>query len=239
MRVAIHQPEYIGYLGYYSKMLNADAWIILDNVQLSKRDFVSRNRIRGPNGPVWLSVPVLTKGRFSQQILDVEIDNERPWPKKHWKSIQQSYARAPFFETISDHLAPIYKAKWSKLVDLNFALMITISRLLSLERPTYWASDLSVTSKGSQLMADLTLAIDGKTYLSGPTGRDYLEEDDFRERGLGIEYNGFLHPKYPQLHGEFVPNLAAIDLLFNCGTAAGEIVTQSTALPNKRNVKSR
>lgn len=230
MRVAIHQPEYLGYLGFYNKMMNADAWIFLDNVQLAKRDFVRRNRIRGPNGPMWLSVPIITKGRYYQLIQDVIIDNSQSWAKNHWKSIQHQYARTSFFDDCSHHLTSIYEAEWDNLADLNITIIKTMAQLLDIERPTYLASELGVTGKSSQLLADLTLAVGADIYLSGPMGRDYLDENLFKERGLRIEYNDFTHPVYPQ-HGseEFIPYLAAIDLLFNCGPTAQAVIAEGSS----------
>ena len=224
MRVAIHQPEYLGYLGFYNKMMNADAWIVLDNVQLAKRDFVRRNRIRGSNGPMWLSIPVITKGRYYQLIQEVEVDNTQSWRKSHWKSIQYQYQRAPYFEQYAEQLASIYESEWRLLADLNIAVIKTMTRLLGVERPTYVASQLGVSGNSSQLLADLTQAIGGDVYLSGPMGRDYLDESLFRERGLQIEYNDFTHPVYRQAQGEFVPYLAAIDLLFNYGPASRYVI---------------
>lgn len=230
MRLAIHQPEHLGYLGFYNKMMNADAWIFLDNVQLAKRDFVRRNRIRGPNGPMWLSVPIFTKGRYHQLIKDVEINNTHSWRKNHWKSIQHQYARAPYFEAYAVELASIYRAEWHKLVDLNITIIKTMARLLRVEQPTYLASMLGVTGNSSQLLADLTLAVGADVYLSGPMGRDYLDENLFRERGLRVEYNDFTHPVYPQIHGGFVPYLAAIDLLFNVGPASRDVIAEGGTL---------
>ena len=234
MRVAIHQPEYLGYLGFYNKMMNADAWIFLDNVQLARRDFVRRNQIRGPNGPLWLSVPVMTRGRYDQLIQEVAIDNNQSWRKSHWKSIRHQYGRAPFFEVYAGDLATIYQTEWGKLADLNVALIKTTARLLKLERPTYLASELGVMGKSSQLLADLTLAVGADVYLSGPMGRSYLDESLFQERGLRVQYNDFTHPVYPQSsagtfqhgQGEFIPFLAAIDLIFNCGPASLDVIAE-------------
>ena len=230
VRVAIHQPEYLGYLGFYNKMMNADAWIYLDNVQLAKRDFMRRNRIAGQHGELMLSVPIQTKGRYYQLIQDVEIDDTQNWSASHWKSIQQSYGRAPYFDAYAPHYAAIYQAKWEKLVDLNITLIETTATLLGIDRPRHRASTLGVTGKSSQLLADLTLAVGGDVYLSGPMGRDYLEESLFHTLGLRVEYNDFVHPTYVQHNREFVPYLAAIDLLFNSGPAAGAVIASGPTM---------
>ena len=229
MRIAIHQPEHIGYLGYYNKMFNADAWVILDNVQMAKRDFVRRNRIRTANGSMWLSVPVRTKGRYHQRICDVEIESERNWQKSHWKSIEQNYRRAPYFETYAPAIHAMYERPWHKIADLNIAFMQCIMALLGIERPLYTASALGVEGKSSQLLADLTATVGGTEYLSGPMGREYLDESIFAERGLTVSYNDFCHPVYSQHHGEFIPYMAVIDLLFNHGPDSLDIIRAGTA----------
>jgi hypothetical protein len=236
VRVAIHQPEYLGYLGFYNKMMNADAWIYLDNVQLAKRDFMRRNRIAGQHGELMLSVPIQTKGRYYQLIQDVEIDNTQDWRASHWKSIQQSYGRAPHFHAYAPEYAAIYQQSWDKLVDLNIRLIETTARLLGIERPKFRASELAVTGKSSQLLADLTLAGGGDSYLSGPMGRDYLDETLFHQRGLQVVYNDFTHPTYSQGPHEFVPYLAAIDLLFNCGPASLETIAQGGVFAQRQGI---
>ncbi len=225
MRVAIHQPEYLGYMGFYNKMLNSDVWIHLDNVQLAKRDFMRRNRIRGQHGELMLSVPIITKGRYYQLIHDVEIDNSQDWRASHWKSIQQSYARTPYFKTYAPDLEAIYQREWRKLADLNITLIETMARLLGIERPTHRASTLGVIGASSQLLADLTLAVGGDIYLSGAMGRDYLEMSFFEPRGMTVEFNDFTHPTYPQKGQEaFLPYMATIDLLFNCGPNSLDLI---------------
>lgn len=231
MRVAIHQPEHLGYLGFYNKMMNADAWIFLDNVQIAKRDFVRRNRILGPNGPMWLSVPVLTKGRYDQKVQDVEINQTQEWRQSHWKSIYHQYRRAPYFEQYAGELAAIYETEWRMLAELNITLARLTARWLGLERSMYCASELGVEGHSSQLLADLTLAVGGDEYLSGPMGRDYLDDSLFQARDLRVAYNDFEHPVYPQAgaNGEFIPYLAAIDLLFNCGPTSLDVIAQGGA----------
>jgi hypothetical protein len=225
MKVAIHQPEFLGYLGFYNKMLNSDAWIFLDNVQLAKRDFVRRNRIMGQNGPMWLSVPIITKGRYYQEIKDVEIDNTQHWRNSQWKSIQMQYSRTPYYQAYAPELEPIFAREWTMLADLNITIIKKMAALLGIERPFYRASELGIAGNSSQLLADLTKAIGGDNYLSGPMGRDYLEYSYFDNLGLRVEFNDFSHPEYPQKgSSEFVPYLAAIDLLFNCGPHSLEVI---------------
>jgi len=224
MRVTIHQPDHLGYLGFYHKIMNADKYVVLDNVQFSKGEFINRNRIRGPKVPLWLSVPVLTKGRLGQLIREVEINPKDPWQKRHWGRIFHSYCKAPHYETYAPVFQAIYATSWEKLIDLNLHIIGTIFDLLGLEIDMCPASELGVTGKATELLIAITQAVGGSTYLSGPAGKGYLDESLFEKSGIRLEYNQFIHPIYEQLYEPFLPNMAVIDLLFNCGPRAKDIL---------------
>lgn len=224
MRVTIHQPDHLGYLGFYHKAMNADKYVVLDSVQFSKREFVNRNRIRGADGALWLSVPVLTKGRFYQHIQEVEINPTDRWQKRHWGRILHSYRKAPYFDTYAPVFQPIYAASWKKLMDLNLHIIRTVFDLLGLEIDMCLASELSVTGKATELLIGITQAVGGSTYLSGPGGKWYMDESLFKKSGIRLEYNQFTHPVYQQVYEPFLPSMAVIDLLFNCGPRAIDVL---------------
>ena len=98
MIVAGHQPEFIPYMGFFSKISKADVFVIVDHIQFNKKYFQNRNKIKTREGWMWLTVPVITKGRFEQKIREVEINNSLNWQRKHWASITLNYQKAPFFK---------------------------------------------------------------------------------------------------------------------------------------------
>jgi hypothetical protein len=222
--VTIHQPDHLGYLGFYHKIMNADKYVVLDTVQFAKREFIHRNRIRGAQGAMWLSVPVLTKGRYYQKIEDVEISQTESWQKQHWGRIYHAYCKAPYFDTYAPPFEAIYTAAWEKLADLNLRIIRTVFDLLGMEVDMCLASELGVEGKASELLINITQAVGGDTYLSGPGGKDYMYEDLFEERGIRLAYNQFEHPEYEQLFQPFLPYMAIIDLLFNCGPGAMDVL---------------
>jgi hypothetical protein len=224
MQVTIHQPDHLGYLGFYHKIMNADKYVVLDNVQYAKREFIHRNRIRGTEGPLWLSVPVLTRGRYYQKIQDVEIDPTQHWERKHWGRIIHAYSKAPYFETYAPVFQAIYSTAWDKLVDLNLHLIRAVFDLLGVEIDMCLASELGVTGKATELLIAIAQAVGGTTYLSGPAGKAYLDESLFEKSGIQLEYNQFVHPVYEQLYEPFLPNMAIIDLLFNCGPRSIDVL---------------
>jgi hypothetical protein len=216
-RIAIHQPEHLPWLGYLDKARKADAFIFLDTVAFKKNYFENRNRIRTPQGWAWVTVPVLLKGRFGQAFLEVEINNQARWAEVYYRTLLQNYSRAPFWKTYGPVLEELLLRPWEKLVDLNLALIDLVWRAFGITTPTRRASTLGVTGKKSGLLLDICRRTGATVYLSGPSGKDYLEQSLFTDAGIGIEFHEFHHPKYPQRFPTFVPGMASIDLLLNEG----------------------
>ncbi len=216
-RIAIHQPEHLPWLGYLDKARKADEFIFLDTVAFKKNYFENRNRIRTPQGWAWVTVPVLLKGRFGQSFLDVEINNQARWAEVYFRTLAQNYSHAPFWKTYGPLLEELLLRPWEKLVDLNLALIELVWRAFGIPTPTRRASALGVTGKKSGLLLDICRKTGAAVYLSGPSGRDYLETELFDAAGIGVEYHEFRHPEYAQRFSPFVPGMASIDLLLNEG----------------------
>jgi len=225
MIVAIHQPNFLPWLGYFYKMAKCDVFVLLDNVQYTKNSFINRNRIKTSQGAQWLTVPVKTKGRFGQLIKDVEINNTVDWRRKHLRALEMNYKRARFFETVFQGLETIYFAHdWYNLCELNVRLLEWVLSLLGMEKRLVRAAELNVKGVGTQLLINIVKEVGGDVYLSGFGGAKYQEEGLFKEAGINLEYYDFEHPIYPQLWSGFVPNLSIIDLLFNCGPESLNII---------------
>jgi hypothetical protein len=216
-RVAIHQPEHLPWLGYLDKARKADEFIFLDTVPFKKNYFENRNRIRTPQGWSWVTVPVLLKGRFGQIFLDVEINNRARWAEVYFRTLQQNYSRAPHWKTYAPALEDVFGRPWKYLVDLNLALIGFLWSAFGIATPTRRASQLGVAGKKSGLLLDICRKTGAAVYLSGPSGKDYLEQQLFAGAGIGVEFHEFHHPAYPQRFSPFVPGMASIDLLLNEG----------------------
>lgn len=219
--LAGHQPNYLPYLGFFHKAAQVDRFVIVDNVQFVKRGpfgWIHRNRVLTVHGPRWLTVPVLTKGRYTQTIDETRINNALPWPRKHWRTIETNYGRAPHFARYAPVLAAVYEKPWERLAALNAALIQALLAAFDIDVPVDVASAHGVSGKGSDYVLDLCRRFGADAYLSGIHGRDYLDVARFRREGIDLRFQTFTHPVYPQQGGgPFVPNLSAIDLLFNCG----------------------
>lgn len=218
MIVAAHQPNFAPWLGFFDKMLHADVLVLLDSVQFTKRGYQNRTRIKGSSGPHWLTVPVVTKGRYDQMTCDVEIDETADWRRVHLRTLQSALARAPQRDALFDCLEPVYaQSGGRRLVEVTTELLGEIVKRLEIPTRLVALSDLDCEGSGSRLMLNLTRAVGGDVYLSGTTGRTYLEPDMFAEAGVGLRYHEFVPFEYPQLHGPFVPGLSCLDYLANVG----------------------
>ena len=231
MRLTIHQPEHLPWLGFFHKMSLSDVFVLLDNVPYSKNDFQNRNRIRTSGtdkGWCWLTVPVLTKGRSGQKINKVEINKDNTaWNKRCWKSIKYSYGQAEYFEDHEDFFYDLYHAKsWDKLLDLNVYIIEHLVQVLDVEAELVLASDLGVSGSGTELLLGICQELGADVYISGSFGRDYLDEAQFNQQGIQVVYQDFQYPEYPQVYDPFIPSMSVIDLLFNCGDKSKEIICQ-------------
>jgi hypothetical protein len=216
--VAAHQPNFAPWLGFFDKMLHADVLVLLDAVQFTKRGYQNRTRIKGSSGPHWLTVPVVTKGRYDQMTCDVEIDETADWRRVHLRTLRSALARAPHSDALFDCLEPVYaQSGGRRLVEVTTELIGEIVKRLEIPTRLVALSDLDCEGSGSRLMLNLTRAVGGEVYLSGTTGRTYLEPDMFAEAGVELRYHEFVPFEYPQLHGSFVPGLSCLDYLANVG----------------------
>ena len=230
MIIAGHQPEYLPYIGLICKAMHADIFVFSDHLQYGKKQFQNRNRIRtadGLDGWTWLTVPVITRGRFYQKIKDVEINNKLRWQERHLKSIYYSYKGTPFFEEYMPLFEKIYLQKWEKLEDLNEAILRAIFSILKAEIRIIKSSDYGVVGEKTEMLLDMCKKIGGDGYLSGQGGKLYVDESKFKEAGLSHQYCEFNHPVYKQKFQPFVPNMSSIDLLFNEGSKSNEIIYRS------------
>ena len=215
MVVTIHQPAYIPWLGYFEKIKNSDVYIYLDTVQFEKRGFSHRNKIKSSNGPIWLTVPVKTKGHRNCTIRDILIDNTQDWKKRHLKTIFTSYKKAEWFNLLYPKLERLYQDQHDYLSDLAYAHLLFWLSELRINTQVIRSSELLVHSKKSDLILELCVKMRASRYISGTLGRNYINESDFERHSIAIEYQDYKYPNYSQLFGEFIPNLSVVDFWMN------------------------
>ncbi len=227
MRIGIHQPMYLPWLGLFERIQMCDVFVLLDNVPYSKNYFLNRNKIKIKGGFTWLTVPVLTKGNFGQLIKDVKIDNICNWRERHWRSIYFSYKKAQYFLSYADFFANVYNRDWTNLAELNEELINYISGSLHIKTPIIKASTLKADGKKERLILNICKELEADEYISGPDGKNYLNMEVWEKEGIRVILHEYHHPQYPQLYDEFLPNMSIIDLLFNCGEESLNILMKT------------
>jgi len=225
--VAIHQPEYLPWLGFFKKMMNVELFVFLDDVQFRKKGWQNRNRIRINDGTALLSIPVHTHSY--PKINEVTIDNEKNWSIRHKKSILYNYARAPYFDEIKDFIESIFEKKFQYLVDLNTEIIKFIMNELEIKSKIVFSSELEISKKGSDRVLDICKAVGADHYITGTFwAESNLRVEEFKKSNIDIEFQKFQHPIYKQIHGEFIPEMSIIDLLFNEGRKEAKKILQNS-----------
>jgi len=216
MRVGIHQLHYLPWLRYFEKIARSGVFIVLDNIQYNKNGWQNRNRIKSPDGPLLLTVPVFE--RLGQHLDEVRINNTAPWRRKHWRTIQQCYAKAPFFQAHAAFLDGVYAREWEFLNDLNRHMLAYFVEKLGIGTRIVYASELDAPGVATERLLNLIRAVGGDRYYSGTHALEaYLDSDLLEKAGIWLESQEWRAPVYPQLGGDFVADLSILDLLLNCG----------------------
>ena len=225
--VAIHQPQFLPWLGYFDKLERCDLFCLLDTVQYKKNEFQNRNRIKTADGLQWLTVPVTYS--FPQRIYEVGVNQTVDWQRKHIKSLETNYRKAPFFDTYIESFEEFYQQSHEMLVNVNVACIRLLLDLLGLERKVVLASSLQVETDDPTLrLVEICQALGGDAYLSGKDGAKYMDVDMFSNNEIDVLFQEFKHPQYPQCYGPFEPNMSIVDLLFNCGPDSLAIIKEAS-----------
>jgi len=225
MKVTIHQPEHLPWLGFFHKMFMADVIVVLDNVQYRRRYFQNRNRIRTINGWQWITVPIEKENRDELLIKDAIISSEDlKWKKKNADSIFYNYSKAPFFNMYWEGFINAYNFQSHHLSGMNLSLIQFLMKSFGIQRNLRLASELSVAGTKGDLMLTICEAVGATCYISGISGREYFDTDSFRKSGINVTFQEFHHPIYKQLYEPFIPCMSSLDLLFNYGEGSLDII---------------
>lgn len=231
--VVVLQPGYVPWLGFFDQMRRADQFVYYDDVQFDKHGWRNRNRIKGPTGPVWLTVPVRHSGRADQLILETEVSDGAPWSKKQIRTIEQLYARAPHREPYLSELTAILSRPWRMLIDLDMTIVDLMRQWFGIETPIHRSSQLGIGGGQSERLLNVCRHFGANRYLSGEAARSYLDVGLFERAGVHVDWQSYQHPVYPQLHGPFISHLSALDLVLNVGPESGNYFgRESTMAPS-------
>jgi hypothetical protein len=222
--VAIHQPNFFPWLGYFDKIRRADVFVVLDNVQFQKTGGTWSNRVMLNVGgkAQWVTAPVVRTYHGVRAISEIEFDQSIPWRDRIVKTIEFNYRRAAAFDCTFPHLLPLLTATSTKMLAHNLAAIHGLTSLLGLDaRKLVLASSLGADGHSTELLINITRAVGGSAYLAGSGAAGYQQDELFERAGLELRHQRFEHPVYPQRNAaEFIPGLSVIDALLNVGVEA-------------------
>lgn len=228
----ILQPSYIPWRGFFHQIYAADEFVFYDDVQYDKGGWRNRNRIKGPRGSQWLTIPVKSGGAVTRslRINEIHIDHSQPWRQKHWETLCQFYARAPYFTFCAPVLEPFYLSSYELLADFTIELTSTIARdLLAISHTRFQRSScLGIEGDRTGRLVAICRALETDRYVSGPAARDYLDETQFLDAGITVEYMRYEYPEYEQRFPPFDPKVSVLDLLFAVGPEAPKYIWGSS-----------
>ncbi|MFY1633635.1 MULTISPECIES: WbqC family protein [Micromonosporaceae] len=224
-----HQPAYLPWCGYFSRLLDVPQMIILDHVQFSERGYQHRNRILDRTGTLrWLTVPV--RRRFGQPLCDVRIADPE-WARRHWRTLTATYGKAPFWPVYADHLGAVFAQQWTTLVDLDLALTRLLLDAFGMSVTLVRSSTVHPAGTKTAMLIDLCSRTGDRVLRVGTGALKYLDRAALHDAGIRVEVATYTHPPYPQNHpGTFIPAVSVIDLLVQQGPAARDILARGCAI---------
>jgi hypothetical protein len=220
MKVVILQPSYIPWRGFFDLIRRADLFVFYDDVHYDKHGWRNRNRIKTAQGKQWLTIPIHSAGATKGLLIkDVKIDCSKPWAVKHWKTLTFAYKKAPFFERATPLLLPFYERRDTLLANFAIDLTVALAREIGITHTSFMRSSeiLGITGKKTARLIQILQAVGATHYISGPSAREYIEDDLFSAAGISLEFMSYNYSEYPQLYPPYDPYVSILDLLFMAG----------------------
>lgn len=226
--VVIHQPDFLSYLGFFHRLLQADLYVSLDDVQFvnSSRSWTNRDKIKTQNGEQWLTVPVKKSPRDTA-INKIKISNELDWKKKNLDLLKHNYKKSLYYDEIFPYIEKLYTQNLENLADFNMESILMMLELFNIKIEIERSSNFKTQLTKSERLVEILIKTKATHYLSGIGAKDYHEDKPFNDAKIKVIWQAFKHPVYPQLNNGFIKNLSSIDLLFNCGTQKSQKIIRS------------
>jgi WbqC-like protein family len=222
--VAIHQPNFLPWLGFFDKLARADVFVLLDNVQFprtSKGTWINRVKLLVGGEARWATVPIVRSEGSTLAIKDVRIDDSRDWRTKVVRTIELNYRRAPAFDEVFPLVAELLATSEERIAAFNERNIRRLGDVLGLDAgKIVRSSALDVEGQSTELLVELTLAVGGTTYMPGADAYRYQDDQKFAARGVELAPQAFVQPPYLQAVEPFAPGLSIVDALLSCGLAA-------------------
>lgn len=224
MRVAISQSNYLPWRGYFDMIASVDVFVLLDDVQFTRRDWRNRNRIKTASGLSWLTIPVETKGKYEAKIAEIEVPDEN-WKEQHLKTLTHAYSRSDHAKEMLGWLGVAYRElSANKLHEINRHFIERINGFLGITTTLVSSLDFSTPDEPTERLISICRELDATTYVTGPAARDYLREEHFHSEGVVVEwFNYGPYPPYRQPWGNYEERVSIVDLILNCGSGSRSV----------------
>ena len=218
--VAIHQPNFLPWLGWFDKLARADVLVLLDDVQFPKKGgtWINRVKLDTGSGPTWMTVPIDRAYHGTRTIAEMRLEEARPWREKLVKTLRQSYSRAQDFATVMPVVEEIVGNPEPCLAAYNESAIRSLCDRLGLDQAKLRrSSELAVDGTATERLVSIVQAVGGRGYLAGGGAQSYQQDDLFAAAGLELVSQDFEHPAYARGDTEFVSGLSVVDALMHCG----------------------
>jgi hypothetical protein len=215
MKVSIHQPNYVPWLGYFLKIAQSDVFVFLDDAQYSNEGMHNYHYIKTPQGPLRLKIPV--EYHFGDEICHVKTKDELKWKEKHLQLIESNYKKAPFFKEVFEDFSNLLNQRFDNMAQMNIEIIRLFSEKLNIKTRFIKSSELSITSQREEKVITICEHLSATEYISGTGAKSYQNEENFLNRGIKLTYLNYHPLEYRQLWGDFHANVSMLDYLMNCG----------------------
>jgi hypothetical protein len=231
MRICFNQPAFIPWGGFFARLMSSDRMVLLDETVLAHGfTYVNRNRIKGPEGEVWITVPIKRKGRGAQKIKDLEVYEKARWAKKFLLTLKHYYGKSVYFADIYPQAQAIVTRPDDRYLDLTSGLLTILKADLSIDNDIVLQSGLGITGKGTPLLVSIAKELRAAEVIL-PYGSDQaIDCPQFAKENIRVRLLRYLPPPYPQFWGRFLMNLSALDLVLCCGSAGRAVIEQGIRL---------
>jgi hypothetical protein len=229
VRVVISQSMLFPWVGMLEQVRLADDYVYYDDVQFSKGSFVNRVQIKAPEGMKWMTVP-LPKLRLGQRIDEVQVPPSAEWRDQHFSLLRRSLSEAPFFSDAMGLVESVYAADYASIGALSRASLMSLVDYFGLGQTTRFThvADLGIPGTSSDRVLEIVRALGGTDYVTGHGALRYLDHERFERSLIHVRYMNYRRLPYPQLHGDFVPFVSALDLVANCGRDGVRYIASET-----------
>lgn len=234
MKISFNQPTFIPWGGFFARLLSSDRMVLLDETVLARGfTFVNRNRLKGPEGEIWITIPLKRKGRGAQRIRDLEIYEKERWKKKFLATLHHYYGHSVYFHAVIEEIRGALDHPGSRFPDLILALLDTLRSRLGIDRQMILQSGLGITGKGTSLLVAIASRLGADEIILPYGSAKAVEHASFERTGIEVRFLRYAPPQYPQFWGDFLPNLSTLDLLLCCGPEGRAVIENGTHFPER------